>query len=264
MSRIHLRMCGYVVTLALHLTNGLYMRSFHTKELLEDPEIRTFVGVQWRYITTWTFLFQMVYALIGLTCDWLTLKNSSNKKYKVPSFLTNMRDTLYSGIIWPATFQVATLFWPFYLYNVQLVYPVFIDRVVTRLSNHIMHSFIVPIAVWEMFMRPQKKPPSKAKIVSVLVAYTVAYWVVVKVKIEGKNINSEAGMLDLGIPQGSALGNTLFLIFVNDLPTSVAEGMTVLFADDTTVVVKAHRIHSYSYVLELTSIGRFSEMTFGA
>jgi hypothetical protein len=62
----------------------------------------------------------------------------------------------------------------------------------------------------------------------------------VEVKMEGKSLKSEAGVLRHGIPQGSSLGNTLFLIFVNDLPSSVAEGTMVLFADDTTVVVTAH------------------------
>lgn len=61
----------------------------------------------------------------------------------------------------------------------------------------------------------------------------------VEVKVNGKRLKSKAGSVDIGIPQGSALGNTLFLAFINDLPSSITEGEVVLFADDTTVVVKA-------------------------
>lgn len=62
---------------------------------------------------------------------------------------------------------------------------------------------------------------------------------VVKISTDGKTLTSDAGFVKLGIPQGSAVGNTLFLLFINDLPSAVTSGLSVLFADDTTVIVSA-------------------------
>ena len=41
--------------------------------------------------------------------------------------------------------------------------------------------------------------------------------------------------VSMGIPQGSVLGPTLFVVFTNDLPSSVPFGSVYMYADDTTI-----------------------------
>ena len=48
-------------------------------------------------------------------------------------------------------------------------------------------------------------------------------------------VKSDLLPLSMGIPQGSVLGPTLFVLLTNDLPRSVPSGSVYMYADDTTI-----------------------------
>ena len=50
-------------------------------------------------------------------------------------------------------------------------------------------------------------------------------------------------LVTCGIPQGSILGPLLFLIYINDLPSSLEHSSSRMFADDTTLTVSGKSLH---------------------
>ena len=68
--------------------------------------------------------------------------------------------------------------------------------------------------------------------------------------LNGKS--SQEYPVNAGVPQGSILGPTLFLLYINDLPDDVICNITI-YADDTTLYSKLDQAFDLWQQLELAS-----------
>ena len=70
-----------------------------------------------------------------------------------------------------------------------------------------------------------------------------------------KGVSSEVQEVDYGVPQGAVLGPLLFTIYTHNIPQSMTHGTIIMFADDTTVLVKGTDMQSVYYHMNVVLKG---------
>ena len=75
-------------------------------------------------------------------------------------------------------------------------------------------------------------------------------------RVKVGNMHSEWATLSCGIPQGTVLGPTLFLVFINDLPAYLV-GKPSIFAVDSTVFSRGNNKLETCQALTLSRAGFF-------
>ncbi|XP_063544409.1 androgen-dependent TFPI-regulating protein-like [Cydia strobilella] len=175
MSAIHMRMLGYTVTLTMHIVNTCVLTSFLQGPVMDDPNIRTFTAMYKRFFTVWTTFLQIVVALMGLTSDYLTLKYSNKTEPDWLGVLRRAKNRLFAAVLWPTVFLTSTLFWSLYHYDRSLIYPIFADKILSSTTNHVLHTAVIPLVVWEVVFQPRNVPKSHTINVSMLLVYMLTY-----------------------------------------------------------------------------------------
>ncbi|CAG4958081.1 unnamed protein product [Parnassius apollo] len=152
------RLFGYLTALVLHGGNGITMLIALQGDIIKDPELETFYSLQWVYITIWNVAFQIIYSFLGILCDSPT--SLVVKETTITKYLKYYREVIFTSIILPLGFVIFIIFWPIYIYDREMVFPAFIDKVLRQESNHIMHTAILPIVLWEFVFLPKTEPKS--------------------------------------------------------------------------------------------------------
>ncbi|XP_072937674.1 androgen-dependent TFPI-regulating protein-like [Epargyreus clarus] len=168
------RISGYLFTIVVHISNIISMAN-GLRPVENLPELKTFAKLQPRYFTCWNIGLQVIYSFIALLCEVLILKNSKNKRYKLNKHLKALRDILFSGIIWPCTLVVFSIFWSLFFLDRDLIFPKFADKALTPVSNHVIHTLIVPIVLWEVAFRPRIPPKSHKRNIGHLLLHLAVY-----------------------------------------------------------------------------------------
>ena len=82
-----------------------------------------------------------------------------------------------------------------------------------------------------------------------------------KVVLDGQS--SQFYFLNAGVPQGSVLGPTLFLIYINDLPDNILSSFIDIFADDSTIYSSSTSTQSLDSIAQNLSSDLASVVTWG-
>lgn len=173
-SHVLMRMFGYLATMTVQGVNGLIMLSSFRGDAMRDTKVLLYYNNQTRFISCWTFVFQIVYAAIALASDVVTFKKDK-KHIEHLQRLVTIRDVFFSSIIVPYSLVVSTEFWAIYLYDRNLILPSFMNKIISPLSNHIVHTCVVPTVLFEMALRPRKTPKSHKWNLFVLTLVTLVY-----------------------------------------------------------------------------------------
>ncbi|XP_022130864.2 androgen-dependent TFPI-regulating protein isoform X2 [Pieris rapae] len=172
-----IRLAGDLVFFAAHGINIIVMHLALQTDIMKEKDLTEFHSLQWKYITIWNLAFQNVYLLMAIVCDISSLFKILEEN-KIMEQMKRYRKTFFSGVVWPSSILVSTLFWPIFLYDRELVFPSYIDKVLSTASNHMIHSFITVVVVWELITLPRSMPKShKWNLMQLAVIY-VAYLVV--------------------------------------------------------------------------------------
>ncbi|XP_072175952.1 androgen-induced gene 1 protein-like [Diadema setosum] len=133
------------------------------------PEERQFGGDA-KFLTMWCLFFQMFYFFFSFFTDVVDLVTRDNKS-SVTKYLIAIRDWFLCAVAFPIALVVVSMFWSLWSIDRQLVFPKELDEYFPMWLNHVLHTYLLPILVVDMWIVKHKCPP---RVFGLLGLFTVA------------------------------------------------------------------------------------------
>eukprot|EP00116_Pleurobrachia_bachei_P006376 sb/3466638/ len=163
-----------VVTKLFHFLAGIYHVYFllypTINQLKSTPAASSFGG-KWKYLTFITNMINCWYFITVFCQDFIfsfILSEERNKKVK------RTLDALFGGIVCPAAIVVGTAFWGIYHTKKAAIWSDKLDEFIPPMYNHMMHTFLIPIALMELVLYQHDYPSVKGGLM-LCTSYTVGY-----------------------------------------------------------------------------------------
>ncbi|XP_050520471.1 androgen-dependent TFPI-regulating protein-like isoform X3 [Daktulosphaira vitifoliae] len=169
---LHLLICGWYICFFYQLIKISFGESKNW-----DPKYHKINELRFRYLTNWNLTMQLLFFLKCLINDAMIILYGPNwlgigNKFKM------VMSAFFASIILPSAIYISISFWILFAINREYLYPRIIDEVIPFWHNHGMHTFILPIALVELFTTKHSFL-SPITLVKILYSYLLLYLVVV-------------------------------------------------------------------------------------
>ncbi|KAL0840670.1 hypothetical protein ABMA28_015866 [Loxostege sticticalis] len=174
MKKAYLRIFGYVVTIVLQIYTISYV-NIYAVTMLNEEETALLNKLKYRFSTVYNQVMQIVYAVIGLTDECLTLLG---KESKITKKLREYCYKLLNDMLFPLSTVVMVFYWSLFWINQDLVTPFKIFFAISSsLCSHAGHTLVFFFTLWELILQPRKfsKENSGLKLIH---AYNLFYLLV--------------------------------------------------------------------------------------
>ncbi|XP_054289935.1 androgen-dependent TFPI-regulating protein-like [Macrosteles quadrilineatus] len=126
-----------------------------------------------KYLSIWVSFLQTLYFVIVSFSDIVNCLPSVFVCPRWSQYSTNARHYLLTSLVLPLTLYIFTVFWTFYLYDREVIYPELFDRFIPPWLNHAMHSLPVPILLVHLILGPNHNPSRTSALVGLSLLFVV-------------------------------------------------------------------------------------------
>ncbi|XP_071804632.1 androgen-induced gene 1 protein-like isoform X2 [Asterias amurensis] len=129
----------------------------------------------YKFLTMWNMVFQLTYFFICCVSDLVT---SSGAHSPITRKIASFRDWFLAAVAFPIGTLVVVVFWAIWAIDRELIFPKFLDQFFPAWLNHVMHTFVLPILLLDMYMIRHRYPSKTTGILGLaFVALSYTCWI---------------------------------------------------------------------------------------